>query len=138
MKQHTPEPWARGTHSADNGEPLDMIFGCDGRVVVGDDVITTANARRIVACVNACAGWETGQLEAMEQGSLKESLFRVTQQRDALQAQVDELLAALVNAKESLGCCYDVCDWPCDGSTDQDKAIAMAAAVINKITGETK
>lgn len=53
MTKHTPEPWARGTHSADNGEPFDVIFGADGGVVVGDDEIAQANARRIVACVKA-------------------------------------------------------------------------------------
>lgn len=62
---HTPEPWVVGTN-----------FGCihkglpDGRRINGALVIcqgnndqANANARRIVACVNACAGIPTETLE---------------------------------------------------------------------------
>lgn len=141
-QKHTPEPWATDYRERPDGMFAQEVFDANGETIatlawfpvdsgVGTTTNREANARRIVACVNACKGWETSQLEAMEMGGLKESLMRVMEQRD-------ELLAALVNAKESLECCYDVTDWPCNGSTDQDKAIAMASAAITKITGETK
>lgn len=49
--EHTPEPWAISTAE----ELDDMILGpeSDG---IADCFGSTANARRIVACVNACAG----------------------------------------------------------------------------------
>jgi hypothetical protein len=81
------------------------------------------DARRIVACVNACAGWTTEQLEAMELGSMKEAISRLADANSDpatwearaikeaslaadLQAQVDELLAALegmMNAHQGKG-----------------------------------
>ena len=69
--KHTPEPWDIGV-SADNGLPcVDKVGSvfveiceCWGEV---DDKEETeqsqANARRIVACINACAGIPTEDLE---------------------------------------------------------------------------
>ena len=122
------------------------ILTRSGRVVVGSEdefghfgpISNHDDARRIVACVNACEGIPTDDLEDAKLIPMLDSYGVAIQQRDHLQAQVDELLAVLVNAKESLEHCYDVTDWPCNGSTDQDKAIAMAEASIKKITGETK
>ena len=69
--KHTPEPWDIGV-SADNGLPcVDKVGSvfveiceCWGGV---DDKEETeqsqANARRIVACINACAGIPTHELE---------------------------------------------------------------------------
>lgn len=112
-------------------------------------MLGAANARRIVACVNSCAGITTAQLERLPVGDFTKKLIQgiisATEESAQLhshaadlQAQVDELLAALGIAKSALERCYDVTDWPCNGNTDQDKAIATAAAVINKITGEPK
>lgn len=86
--KHALEPWVKGIHSADNGEPFDVIFGADGGVVVGDDELTAANGRRIVACVNACRGLSTDALEQKEIVAavgdlLLEADARLTQARDA-------------------------------------------------------
>ena len=137
MTQHTPEPWVRGERLLDivssKGNLVARLAGTAGKCEVED-----ANLRRIVACVNACAGWETNQLEVMELGSLKESLVRVMQQRDDLQAQVDELLKALRIARESMlrarsvMCKYD------DTPMSQEMEIITIDHVIKKITGEPK
>ena len=146
--EHAQEPWARGERLLDivsaKGNLVARLAGTAGKCEVED-----ANLRRIVACVNACEGIGTECLESMPiNGSYLDAVcareewearaIKEASRAADLQAQVDELLAALVNAKESLECCYDVTDWPCNGSTDQDKAIAIAAAAITKTTGETK
>ena len=95
---HTPEPW---------------IFFKDrsNRVVVGPSTNYTAaicsitpeidcceaNARRIVACVNACAGFNTGQLEnVLLFGDTLEQRFMVLSNLETeLRCQRDGLLLAL-------------------------------------------
>jgi hypothetical protein len=75
---HTAEPWRVATTAdffpLEEGETprLCSIDGADGRSVAVSDyyVITEANARRIVACVNACAGIDTETLERMPAGTL--------------------------------------------------------------------
>lgn len=60
---HTPEPWhAPGLgeiHSADHGDIAQICFAVNDEGACG----TEADARRIVACVNACAGIPTDDLE---------------------------------------------------------------------------
>lgn len=83
--KHEREPWVLG--------------GCSGRMVttpsgyVGDgfiaDVDTKDNARRIVACVNACRGLPTDELE---QKGLVAAVGTQLLEADQLR---DELLAAL-------------------------------------------
>ncbi len=69
MSKHTPEPWVTVTHA--NGTPT-LIHGQASHIAECwslDRVHTpTANAARIVACVNACAGMEN---PAAEIGRLK-------------------------------------------------------------------
>lgn len=55
LSDHTPEPWEW------EGE-IERITGPDGATIA--DVTTVGNARRIVACVNACDGIPTASLEA--------------------------------------------------------------------------
>ena len=119
MTKHTKEPWqvphlARDDTSCncahifaadylggiaevyvDNGKPVS-----DG----GNDCPpleeAKANARRIVACVNACAGISTEQLEAGEQpwqSAARHKELRLAAK--TAEAQRDELLAALVCAR---------------------------------------
>lgn len=52
--EHTPEPWQW------EGE-IERITGPNNGTIA--DVTTVANAERIVACVNACAGIPTASLE---------------------------------------------------------------------------
>lgn len=140
-RKHTPEPWKLYRNDQSVGDAVGHAV-CDVWPR-GDDKIASeegkANARRIVACVNACRGLPTDEMEKSGLASaFGNQMLELEQQRDHIHAKVDELLAALVNAKESLERCYDVTEWPCNGSTDQDKAIAIADAAIKKITGETK
>lgn len=166
MTHHTPEPWEIDDEyvQQDGGGDIAIchVLSIDENIEGhwGRGKITEANARRIVACVNACRGLPTDELEQKgivaavgnqmldmdrklhlaqtDSVTWEDRATKEASRAADLQAQVDELLAALVNAKESLECCYDVTDWPCNGSTDQDKAIAIAAAAINKTTGEPK
>lgn len=73
MSEHTKEPWH--VVDADIGDAttryIDDEPGADGErdyylatVEHGDPVELEANARRIVACVNACAGISNEALEA--------------------------------------------------------------------------
>ena len=68
VDEHTPEPWRI---SPELGDVMSMASGikndivCDtaqSRVLV-KKTITKEDARRIVACVNACAGISTAALE---------------------------------------------------------------------------
>ena len=85
--RHTPEPWL-AQHS--------QI--CKGSLAVSDcfraeDGSPEANARRIVACVNACAGYST---DALESGiSVVRTAQKNMEARALAEAQRDELAAAL-------------------------------------------
>jgi hypothetical protein len=61
----------------------------------GHGVESKENARRIVACVNACAGIPTGDLESASVASYWQG---VELNRQRLSEQRDELLAALEQA----------------------------------------
>lgn len=58
MSKHTPEPW----EAIHQRGLLDIIVNGEEAVVVCTSV-TPANARRILACVNACAGMSNDLLE---------------------------------------------------------------------------
>lgn len=93
---HTKEPWhvANGNQIRSERDQIArawMMRGGEGK----------ENARRIVACVNACAGISSDDLEryyntgggideAMEEASLRDHV-RAIQQRDALQPQAEAL-----------------------------------------------
>jgi len=115
MSEHTKEPWKvvgpyfghfyiRNDPAEWNGMGYQHI--CSVPYEQGVDFFH-ANARRIVACVNACEGIGTGWLEknaAMLQ-SIVEDIQNVSCQLDEARAQRDELLAAaktVVKGWESL------------------------------------
>ena len=94
MSNHTPEPWRVGRpFTVVSDTPVPEMGGSYaveyyGGHLIGESIIE-ANARRIVACVNACAGMMNDELE----GGL---LIGVMQSKiDRLECQRDELLAAL-------------------------------------------
>ena len=66
MSEHTPEPWVVCGYG-------DSILNEDSEAIVhvsyelGD---RAADLRRIVACVNACAGFQVEELEALPSGDL--------------------------------------------------------------------
>lgn len=124
-QQHTPEPWGIRCHTC--ATPLDIgagddytIDGADGTPVGFEpqrrNQRVGADARRIVACVNACADIPTASLEGMEVGHL-----------NSIHRQRDELLQVVIGAIE---CNYfpDLAD-PCLKS--------KALAAITKATGST-
>ncbi|MGY6037818.1 hypothetical protein [Aeromonas sp. AE23HZ002T15] len=94
MSKHTQEPWLRSSDDfvaaesdqLNNGEYILSCFGPD----------QAANARRIVACVNACRGLPTDELEQ------KGVVAAVGTELLELDRQCGELLAALVATTEHL------------------------------------
>jgi hypothetical protein len=104
--KHTPGPWT--TDEADHDAPYQNIkiqasnrtictVWIDDAPVRDFNTEQQANARRIVACVNACEGLDTGLLKNITTlGDTLASRFRMRDkvERD-LQAQRDELLTAL-------------------------------------------
>lgn len=100
---HTQEPW-RYT-PAETEEDDGRIYVTTGANIVGsgsesifrvdlDEIagLDDANARRIVACVNACAGIPTEHLVRCNAIS---AVDEILSERNALKKQRDELLAAL-------------------------------------------
>lgn len=90
--KHTPEPWKTVFRGDEGGLDIDAFVsnGWGDYVTLALNV-GEANARRIVACVNACAGVPTERLESDKYVHPK--LLQV--QVDALRNQRDELLSAL-------------------------------------------
>ena len=91
--EHTPEPWAT------NGTRIESEhshgWANDGWIIAGlEGPDAEANARRIVACVNTCAGLPTEVLERYKLGVIGVEYKSTKQQRD-------ELLAALERSLES-------------------------------------
>jgi hypothetical protein len=95
---HTKEPWKSYGRIKVNGvwhvgcaiDGTDKVTALTGYSGAGDEEESIANASRIIACVNACAGIPTEQLEAYPG-----AVLRVMQQRD-------ELLAALHKYRDNV------------------------------------
>lgn len=110
-EKHTPEPWitdatgdggdiARHIMNANGHGPVYIarlpMVGTLGRAYKSQE----ANARRIVACVNACKGITTADLETMVasmsiERQLKKSKPETRGRKSKCSAQRDDLLAAL-------------------------------------------
>lgn len=109
MSEHTPEPWIAKTDCP--GECCWMIYrdGEDDSVfdAINSPEMREADARRIVACVNACAGIDTSELElskttglnnmAAVHSSFPERLYAIEQQRDELLAALKSLCGLAVH-----------------------------------------
>lgn len=68
---HTPEPWGYSRRSEDLSAVFEAAGGtCHLSIAETCNKAHHANARRIVACVNACAGMSTEQLEELDNGQL--------------------------------------------------------------------
>lgn len=109
MSAHTPGPWS-------NDHGIEITAGhksiCGMRFPF-DSEEHQANARRIVACVNACEGFSTDFLEKIRfdtavmrsQAAMAKALFRAEAfiagfEGDELQEGVDELLAEIRAAQK--------------------------------------
>ena len=90
---HTPEPWMFGLRGGAPGYCISAgDFGPDWISIAQvygdyDADIKAANAHRIVACVNACAGMENPQAEIQ---SLKTDLEFFKNENDVLRSMVSE------------------------------------------------
>lgn len=100
---HTPEPWQ--FHMAHSGYPGDSsrIIGQDRTMAHmptpgnrKEEAEFLDNFRRIVACVNACAGIPTEDLEGVNAGEILALSVRLLQTQPELQAQI------LARLKESM------------------------------------
>ena len=100
--KHTPEPWAVDPDSTDEISGI-VDSGGNGSIIRGDYSdwwVTKANARRIVACVNACAGCATEVLETAPVGFFN-STYGHPKYLEEITKQRDELLSDLAAAKRS-------------------------------------
>lgn len=102
MSAHTPEPWHVGetSHRGDIGH----VASKNKSIATTWNDKDYANARRIVACVNACKGADSSILIALESiGGLGE-FWKAAEEDNAkkfeLMLERDELLAALKAAEE--------------------------------------
>ena len=107
MTDHTEEPWRVGklSHPRDyekvreTAGPLDIVVDTEtGLYVLASCNLNfpedaKANARRIVACVNACAGISTENLE--QNKPIKEGLHGLNDRIRTAEKHRDELLTAL-------------------------------------------
>lgn len=87
--KHTVEPWHIAKYGKVKNEDSGLIWisvnGCSGAEA-------EANARRIVACVNACAGVQT---ETLERVPLNLKTIEMAQRIESEEKQRDQLLEAL-------------------------------------------
>ena len=88
--KHTPEPWAYGEDNDGWYVEKDVIQIAHG--------LTEEDARRITACVNACAGCATEVLETAPVGFFN-STYGHPKYLEEITKQRDELLAALENCR---------------------------------------
>lgn len=110
---HTPEPWAlrdaRSIFERQDGTPAryivevrrdgykSLIAGSGFEPAIKHGGTHAANARRIVACVNACAGLSTEQLEAMTNAGTLADAY------DACSAIVEAIGFATLDDDEAFG-----------------------------------
>lgn len=93
-QKHTPEPWRIG--AMESGQVA--IDAANGSEVTG--WLDSDDARRIVACVNACAGLDTDALEKLPDiskvaAARRKYIAEIEQQRDQLRAALDKLYNAM-------------------------------------------
>lgn len=105
-QKHTQEPWVIGSPPPNGEQTIGDSKGLMVAVATtGHGVSSEDNARRIVACVNACAGIPTDDLDLCPHGGL----FHLAAHANQLVEQLDELTAdrdrykmkMIVNAERS-------------------------------------
>lgn len=97
-QQHTPEPWYSWGGYIENHNN-DVIASLQDSRTEKENI---SNARRIVACINACAGIPDYQLtgEGGEPTNLAGVIDEIRKQRDKLLAALEEIKAdGLSNAR---------------------------------------
>lgn len=102
-QKHTPGPWYPDANGTVRARPVVPRPGVEDERVASR--LTDADARRIAACVNACEGLTTEQLERFPLDSFKECAQAggaSTLHELEIERQRDDLLAALVYVEERL------------------------------------
>jgi hypothetical protein len=96
MNEHTKEPWRVEYMGSDEAD----VIGADDTSIIcrSTGYMSDINARRIVACVNACAGIDTESLEADGYG---ENWKEIASHRIELMGQRDELLEVLIMVRDA-------------------------------------
>ena len=128
MSNHTPEPWRVGrAGSVVSDTPVPGMGGSDaveyyGGHLIGESIIE-ANARRIAACVNACAGMRNDELE----GGLLIGVMQV--KIDLLESLRDELL----EAAKAVVTRWDTPNWK--DAEPTAAVIGRLRAILQKIEG---
>lgn len=109
MLEHTPEPWYTNTRGVIGSlhpewrQPWAINLGDTGRRFTRE--LDEANARRVVACINALQGAATEELEQavalgitdVSMGNLFSSRLRLQKQHDGLQTKYEKAVEALKN-----------------------------------------
>lgn len=126
-RQHTPEPWrvaAKALVRLDSAYLIEAVENHDFKYGATLAATSQQDARRIVACVNACTGLPTEWLE-------KNALTDCTSSHKLIK-QRDDLLAALEDAVETIewmnGCSSPAVD-------EVEKAIREGNSAISKAKG---
>ena len=92
-QKHTAEPWLVEGLMGTDSSGMHALFHCGVGLRHGSYIKEQeANARRIVACVNACAGISTELLK--DRRPLRESIISAESKIEHLWQQRDALLAA--------------------------------------------
>jgi hypothetical protein len=107
MNAHTKEPWAQHVDEPDAivavANPHESLLTVDGDYGMAK-LYNVEDARRIVACVNACAGIPTEQLEQSHRNHavthLVEEIARLTKQRDELVKALKDLMNTLTDGPD--------------------------------------
>jgi hypothetical protein len=117
MSEHTKEPWRQEYSLIIGGGEDETNSFIVAKVDDWQNEIGDANARRIVACVNACAGISAEALDGISNGTDKrppwltkawEEIEKTRKQRDGLLSLLKEHLAD--NPKSERGYCQcDLC-----------------------------
>lgn len=110
--KHTPGPWAVGTGVYDTNTYLRDVDGYHLASVPDE-----ANARRIVACVNACEGYENPDDMRGDAGyyyQWREEAAKLQKQRDELRAALQLIVGTtdpIEDAEEGPACFYCGAQW---------------------------
>lgn len=106
--KHTPEPWSAGVSKYKGELHFTAVpVGNEGKITAlcglagaNDEDESIANARRIAACVNACAGMTNEQIDnvCMISGSLLNRFGEQMAYLGQVEKQRDELLKAIALA----------------------------------------
>ena len=140
MSKHTPEPWVMSTkangnwwHISAGNQAIAAVHAASKKRNEPYASMFEANARRIIACVNACAGLPTEQLESSPLGGVLNGVAGLIAQRDELLAALEGVLAIVSDSTGVAGYHLngDIADW---GEFDE---INAGYTAIAKAKGNT-